>query len=281
MPRYTDKDCAADRWWLCYRQGRCWQTAARARSASSAKPAEYPRRENESVNFQFLVFIFIFLFRFDQWLSAVVRYLNERRLNGNEAQTQSHPVIQQPHTPTQPRAAPSSSASTNNKRSAPPGPSSHDGQTKRPRGRPKGSKNRTKDGSNDTAGAWWPEWQLGGLYHVRSGIVMNYGPWQLSWLWVLEPWGSHAFFYWSSCESNNKYLLSLELRPFARQQSILGSSNVSRLNLSDIWRLELSLFQHGCPSVEIINNIYFVYKADYDWYSLMSITSKTTSLQIL
>lgn len=81
----------------------------------------------------------------------MVRYLNERRLNGNEAQTQSHPVTQQPHTPSQ--AAPSisspTSASTSNKRNAPAGHTSHDGQTKRPRGRPKGSKNRTKDGATD------------------------------------------------------------------------------------------------------------------------------------
>lgn len=80
------------------------------------------------------------------------QYLNERRLNGNEAQTQSHSVTQ-PHTPSQARAEPSSSASTSNKRSAPAGHNSHDGQSKRPRGRPKGSKNRTKDGGNDAAGA--------------------------------------------------------------------------------------------------------------------------------
>lgn len=82
----------------------------------------------------------------------MVRYLNERRLNGNEAQTQSLPVTQ-PQTPSQARAVPSSSASTSNKRSAPAGQTSHDSQTKRPRGRPKGSKNRMKDGGNDTAGA--------------------------------------------------------------------------------------------------------------------------------
>lgn len=78
----------------------------------------------------------------------MVRYLNERRLNGNETQTQSHPVTQQPHTPAQatPIASP---ASTSNKRNAPPGQTSHDGQAKRPRGRPKGSKNRMKDGSTD------------------------------------------------------------------------------------------------------------------------------------
>jgi len=77
------------------------------------------------------------------------QYLNERRLNGNEAQTQSHPVTL-PQTPSQPIATPTS---TSSKRSAPAGPTSHDGQAKRPRGRPKGSKNRSKDGGNDTAGA--------------------------------------------------------------------------------------------------------------------------------
>ena len=82
----------------------------------------------------------------------MVRYLNERRLNGNEAQTQSHPVTQQPHTPSQAAHSISSPASTSNKRNAPAGQTSHDGQTKRPRGRPKGSKNRTpKDGSTDDA----------------------------------------------------------------------------------------------------------------------------------
>jgi hypothetical protein len=79
----------------------------------------------------------------------MVRYLNERRLNGNETQTQSHPVIQQPHTPSQAISSISSPASTSNKRNAPAGQTSHDGQTKRPRGRPKGSKNRMKDGSTD------------------------------------------------------------------------------------------------------------------------------------
>ena len=97
-----------------------------------------------------------FLFFFHQLLTTVVvRYLNERRLNGNEAQTQSHPVIQQQlHTPSQTRAVPStaSPASTSNKRSAPADQTSHGGQTKRPRGRPKGSKNRMKDGVNDTPG---------------------------------------------------------------------------------------------------------------------------------
>ena len=80
----------------------------------------------------------------------MVRYLNERRLNGNETQTQSHPVTQQPHTPSQatPIASP---ASTSNKRNAPAGQTSHDSQSKRPRGRPKGSKNRMKDGPTDDA----------------------------------------------------------------------------------------------------------------------------------
>ena len=78
----------------------------------------------------------------------MVRYLNERRLNGNEAQTQSHPVTQ-PVTPSQATPSISSPTSTSNKRNAPAGQTSHDGQTKRPRGRPKGSKNRTKDGSID------------------------------------------------------------------------------------------------------------------------------------
>jgi len=76
------------------------------------------------------------------------QYLNERRLNGNEAQTQSHPVTQ-PHTPSQAAPSNTSPASTSNKRNASSGHTSHDGQTKRPRGRPKGSKNRTKDGSTD------------------------------------------------------------------------------------------------------------------------------------
>jgi hypothetical protein len=75
----------------------------------------------------------------------MVRYLNERRLNGNEAQTQSHPVTQ-PHTPSQSAPSNTSPASTSNKRNA---SSGHDGQTKRPRGRPKGSKNRMKDGLTD------------------------------------------------------------------------------------------------------------------------------------
>jgi hypothetical protein len=83
---------------------------------------------------------------------VMVRYLNERRLNGNEAQTQSHPVSSQPHTPAPPIVSP---ASTSNKRNASAGQISHDGQTKRPRGRPKGSKNRMKDGGtdNDAPGA--------------------------------------------------------------------------------------------------------------------------------
>ena len=79
----------------------------------------------------------------------MVRYLNERRLNGNEAQTQSHPVTQQPHTPSQGAPSIASPTSASNKRNAPAGQTSHDGQTKRPRGRPKGSKNRSKDGATD------------------------------------------------------------------------------------------------------------------------------------
>ena len=79
----------------------------------------------------------------------MVRYLNERRLNGNESQTQSHPVTQQPPTPSQATTSISSPPTTSNKRNAPAGQTSHDGQNKRPRGRPKGSKNRTKDGTTD------------------------------------------------------------------------------------------------------------------------------------
>ena len=82
----------------------------------------------------------------------MIRYLNERRLNGNEAQTLSHPVTQQPHTPSQTRAVPSP-ASSSHKRTASVDQTSHAGLTKRPRGRPKGSKNRMKDGVNDTPGA--------------------------------------------------------------------------------------------------------------------------------
>ena len=147
MPRCTGKDCAIDSWRLCYRQGRCRQTTARTWSTSSSKPAEYSRREDKSVNSDF--FLFFSFFPPIVHDCYVFRYLNERRLNGNEAQTQSHPVTQQPHTPTQAAPSASSPASTSNKRNAPPGQTSHDGQTKRPRGRPKGSKNRTKDGSTD------------------------------------------------------------------------------------------------------------------------------------
>jgi hypothetical protein len=142
MSRYTGKDCATNSWRLCYRQGRCRQTTARTWSTSSPKPAEYSRRKNKSVNSN------IFFSPPQLLTTAMVRYLNERRLNGNEAQTQSHPVTQ-PHTPSQAAPSNTSPASTSNKRNASSGHTSHDGQTKRPRGRPKGSKNRTKDGSTD------------------------------------------------------------------------------------------------------------------------------------
>ncbi|KAF8163716.1 hypothetical protein B0H34DRAFT_781321 [Crassisporium funariophilum] len=73
------------------------------------------------------------------------QYLNERRLNGNEAQTQSH---SQASAPVQARAPVATSATVSNKRSAP-ASIPHDSQTKRPRGRPKGSKNRSKGAGND------------------------------------------------------------------------------------------------------------------------------------
>ena len=153
MPGRTSEDCTTDRWWLCHRQGRCRQTTARTRSTPSSKPTKYFGRENKSVNFNLFFFLsFFLLFFLDSicWRPFMIRYLNERRLNGNEAQTQSHPVTL-PQTLPQPIATPTS---TSSKRSAPAGPTSHDGQAKRPRGRPKGSKNRSKDGGNDTAAAW-------------------------------------------------------------------------------------------------------------------------------
>lgn len=61
------------------------------------------------------------------------QYLNERRLNGNESQS---------HTPTE--AQGSSSATGGMKRSAPSSARGEEGAAKRPRGRPKGSKNRSK-----------------------------------------------------------------------------------------------------------------------------------------
>ncbi|KAF8967291.1 hypothetical protein BDZ97DRAFT_1804346 [Flammula alnicola] len=71
------------------------------------------------------------------------QYLNERRLNGNESQspsTQAGPS----------RSTPASTTNANNKRSAPSSSSHQEGsQAKRPRGRPKGSKNKNKVSGND------------------------------------------------------------------------------------------------------------------------------------
>ena len=58
MSRYTGKNCAADSWRLCYRQGRCRQTKARTWSTSSTKPTEYSRRKNKSVNIDFYHYFF-------------------------------------------------------------------------------------------------------------------------------------------------------------------------------------------------------------------------------
>ncbi|PPR02062.1 hypothetical protein CVT24_011161 [Panaeolus cyanescens] len=73
------------------------------------------------------------------------QYLTDRRLNGNESQTQAVPQ------PARQPAVPSSSSATATKRSAPASTSSEN-QVKRPRGRPKGSKNKNKASAD---GASW------------------------------------------------------------------------------------------------------------------------------
>lgn len=70
------------------------------------------------------------------------QYLNERRLSGNESQSAALPGPS--------RSMSASAASSSNKRPASvPSSSVVDSQAKRPRGRPKGSKNKSKASGDD------------------------------------------------------------------------------------------------------------------------------------